>query len=263
MRKHIIFDHPVAGMLVSMVLTAFFYILSIAVGNNIFGAGSLMADFVKIPVLFLCILVHCLWFHGELHDFLKLQELRRGLLLGWSMLAVAAVIALSKLFGGQELGNPLYALFLGLIPGFSEEVLFRVLPLSIAMRQEKIRRNPLFVCFLPSLIFGIIHSANVLVGADPAATLLQVLYAVAIGLLLAGIYVRTGNMWSVVCLHTIIDASSLLTKTMQQAGGVLTEKNSTLDIVILVLFTIVFYINALLVLRRSGEAADTWKRMWG
>ena len=262
MRKHIIFDRTIPGMLVSMALAALTYILCAAVGNQIFGAASFMADLIQIPVLFFCLLVHRLWFHGELHGFFRVKGLKKGILLGWSMLLVAAIVALNKVFGGEELGSLPYALFLGLIPGFSEEVLFRVLPLSIAMRQETVRRNPLFVCFLPGVLFGIIHSANVLIGADPIGTLLQVVYAIAIGILLAGIYVRTGNMWAVIFLHSIVDAASFLTKRMQQAGGVLTDSNNILEIIILVLFTIAFYINALLVLRKSGEAADTWKEMW-
>ena len=58
---------------------------------------------------------------------------------------------------------------------------------------------------ISSLFFGIAHLFNLAGGANLAATLLQVVYAFAIGLMFAALAVRTQTILPLIVIHGLID----------------------------------------------------------
>ncbi len=101
--------------------------------------------------------------------------------------------------------------------------------------------------------FGLVHAFNVLIGADPVSTMLQVLYAVGMGLLFGGLYLLTGNLWVTVILHSFLDFASFMSASGQEAGGVLKESNNWLSNVVILIYTVLIYINAFLIWRKMKE----------
>lgn len=250
-RKHKVYDHPIIGMIVGMILVGLSYILVMGIVNPLLGENNTVAtSFAKIIIMMIFLLFHQFYFRDELKDLFKIKGLKKGILLGWSILLVSAIIFIvNHLLGGEPIGSVPYAILCGFVPGLSEEVIFRIIPLSIVMRKIKDKNKLLVPCLITSLPFGIIHLANIFVGADVGSSIIQMLYAIAIGILLAGIYVKTKNMWAIVFLHSLQDIVSFLSVSTQQSNGVLVESNNMVEIIVLLCFTITFYINAIYVWR--------------
>lgn len=232
------------------MLLAVIYYIAANVAANILAGGmnSILFDLLKIIFLVLLLLLYKLRYRNELPGFFRFTGTIRGTLLGWSMLLSASIVAINHVLLGQ-LGSIPYAFFCGFVPGFSEEVIFRILPLALVMRRCRETKELLKVSLVISICFGLIHGGNALIGANPTATLLQVLYAIGIGMLLSGIYLKTECFWPCIILHTWVDTASSFAKSMQEGSGVLTQSHTTLEILILLAFTVAFYVNAFMVAR--------------
>lgn len=263
MKKHALYDHPIGGSVVAMLIAFAVYAASQVVGIILLGREHSDArSAIMLGFMAALLLIHLFWFRGELHHFFKFKDMGRGVLLGWSMLIECLVVIIPNLIAGEKVGNVAYAFFLGVVPGLCEEVICRIVPLSIVMRHPD-KKNTTKVIIITSIFFGLLHCMNLIAGADPVATLWQVLYATGIGVLLSVIYVRTGNLWSVILLHTLVDTASFLWAVNQGANaGVLSTTMSTGENIQTLVMTALFYINAFVLLRKKEEGTETWKTMW-
>ena len=276
-RKHIIYDHPVLGMIVSVlfvglisILCSVFYIIATVLSTNSAELaaerlGSTQYALVIIAASLLVLLIHQWWFRGELHDFFSCHKLGSSLLLGWSAILIPLVLlALNLISGEMVFGSFTNALILGLQPGIYEEVSFRVLPISIAMRSKEREKLIPVTIILTSVLFGLVHSFNVLAGADPVNTVIQVVYATMIGFLFGAIYMRTGNLWITMILHSLTDIIAFWDADLQNTGGVLTTSQSAAENIFLIIIPIVYFCNALYIFRKEkrAEIPDVWEQKW-
>ena len=123
------------------------------------------------------------------------------------------IVAAGNLWGGirpealRSL-NPAEVLTMALV-GLLEELLFRCL----LLRGLERRLGRKATVILSSLIFGLIHGANLLVGQELAATGLQILSATAWGFLAAMVYCRGGSLLPCILAHALLDITSLFTAT--------------------------------------------------
>lgn len=85
-------------------------------------------------------------------------------------------------------------ILLGFIPAFQEEIAFRGMIVPNLLRIFNRPKGIWLSLFLSAAIFGLIHAGNILVGADVGTTIFQVAYAFGLGMLFAGILIRTGNL---------------------------------------------------------------------
>lgn len=102
--------------------------------------------------------------------------------------------------------NPLTAeiLILGLAPAIFEEVLFR----GIFIHNLKASgRSDIAALLISALFFGLIHLTNAVNGNIPQ-TLVQTGYSVVVGLVLGAVYIRTGDLFSVIIAHAAIDITN-------------------------------------------------------
>ena len=241
--------YPIRGAVISMLLAGLYYIaVSAVVSLVVSDANSILSELIRIISLVPLLLLYKIWHRKELPHLFGIAGTARGVLLGWSMLLMGAIVAVSNLLQG-DVGSIPYAFFAGFVPGFSEEVIFRVLPLSLVFQRSQEPKELMKVSLIISLCFGLLHGGNLLIGAELISTLLQVLYAIGIGMLLSGIYLKTGSFWPCIILHTWVDAASSISKSLQESSGVLTRTHTTLEIIILCAFTIAFYVNALMVFK--------------
>ena len=121
------------------------------------------------------------------------------------------IVASGNLWGGVSREalrslNPAEVLSMALV-GLLEELLFRCLLLRGLERRLGVKA----AVILSSLIFGLIHGANLLAGQELAATGLQILSATAWGFLAAMVYRRGGSLLPCILAHALVDITALFT----------------------------------------------------
>lgn len=113
----------------------------------------------------------------------------------------------------SKLGMPgLSVILLSLQAGVVEETIFRIMPLTFAMRHREKPRMILYSAIVSSVIFGVSHMANVNAGAPLDLTVFQTVSATMMGLFMAACLLRTGNiLFTIVphCLNDIIASTDL------------------------------------------------------
>ncbi len=102
--------------------------------------------------------------------------------------------------------NPLTTeiLILGLAPAIFEEVVFRGIFIHNLRKSGK---SDMAALLIPALIFGLVHLSNA-VNGNIAQALVQTGYAVVVGLVFGAIYIRTGDLFSVIIAHAAIDITN-------------------------------------------------------
>jgi membrane protease YdiL (CAAX protease family) len=99
--------------------------------------------------------------------------------------------------------NPLTTeiLILGLAPAIFEEVVFRGIFIN---NLKKSGRSDMAALLIPALFFGLIHMTNAVNGDIPQA-LVQTGYSIVVGLVFGAIYIRSGDLISVMIAHAALD----------------------------------------------------------
>lgn len=266
-KKRKVFDHPILGMFVSTLLVYLLIIFAVAIVGAILGTTQLSSVASSLTIMItsiICLLFHKFWFRKELHNFFSIKGLEQAFAMAWSIIIAVIITRISDVCAGKPTANVFIALILGLSPGISEEIAWRIIPISIAMRNKDKKGVIMMAYILPSLTFGIIHLFNIFVGADILATLFQFVYSIGLGLIFAAIYIRTGNMWCSIILHSLVDTVAFLTSDMQQSNGVLSESFELASYWPIAIFIILFFTNAFLIFKKDKRAniSDVWDKIW-
>ena len=97
-----------------------------------------------------------------------------------------------------------------ILVGVAEELVFRGIIAQTLLEHFGTSRAGIWkACLLSGLFFGGAHLTNILSSA-PFGVLMQCVFAASLGVMLAAIYFRTGNLWVTVFLHGAMDISSML-----------------------------------------------------
>ena len=152
------------------------------------------------------------------------------------------LIALATGISRMRFSEVVFYLVLACLVGFVEEAFFRGLMLrslsTLGLWQA---------AMISSAVFGLMHLQNLLFGADLAGTLLQVVYASAMGFGFAAVTLRTGAIWPLVVIHALIDFGAFVT-----SGEAGTVEISTTDVVVNTAYILVFVAFGLFMLRSAG-----------
>lgn len=194
--------------------------------------------------------------------FFSAEGTGKGLLLGWSVLIINAVTLLYDIISRKTFGSVGTALLYGITPGLTEEILCRIIPLSLVMRSPERKKLMLPSVAFTSIIFGLSHLVNIFSGADSVSTLFQVFYATGTGFLFGAIYIRTGNPWITVILHSLTDVIFYLGADAQSSGGVLSQNTGFSEAVFLLVYAVLYFVNAYFVFRKENSPG-LWSRIWG
>lgn len=115
---------------------------------------------------------------------------------------------LENLAGGitpLPLSSIILFFFIALLAGLVEEIYFRGLILH-ALATRGVWR----AVILSSILFGLLHSLNILFGWSPQVVLQQIAVAIAIGFVYAALVLRTGVIWPTMLLHFATDFAGFL-----------------------------------------------------
>ena len=106
----------------------------------------------------------------------------------------------------------LYSLFSILCVGIREECIYRATIQNIVAKKYANSVKGIWItAIVGSFIFGIMHAGNFFTTtADPSSIALQIISAMFSGLVLSSIYLRSGNLWVVILIHTLIDVAGLM-----------------------------------------------------
>ncbi len=157
----------------------------------------------------------------------------RGILIGMPMFALAVAGGIARLASELENGSPIppaaniivFVLAFALV-GIGEELSGRSIVAETLLEHFGLSRKGIFAaCGLSGLFFGLEHLANLLRSA-PAGVLVQAMSAAFLGMMLAAIYLRCGNVWAPAIIHAVWDIAITITSLFgsssvnQQIGGV-------------------------------------------
>lgn len=121
----------------------------------------------------------------------------------WFFTVALLPVILNSAFAGigyPGIGPLLFFLGLALLVGFVEETYFRGM-----MLRALLKRGPWQAVIITSLLFGPLHLLNAGAGANLAATLLQVVYAFAFGMMFAALALRTQTILPLIVIHGLMD----------------------------------------------------------
>lgn len=128
------------------------------------------------------------------------------------------VIATANLWHGIVIRYTLLETILNIVAmlciGFTEEILFRGYLLRLLMK-----RSTRFAILISSLTFALGHIVNLANGAELVPTLLQLVYALAIGLMLSVFVVKTGHLLPCCLFHGVFNALAAFSNETGQTIG--------------------------------------------
>jgi len=196
----------------------------------------------------------------------KKENLFKSLLPAWPLLLIAFVNLLSSIMslstGGINIFNIFNLILFCCAIGVYEEFLCRGwLFNEFLERFGHTKKQVLLSIILSSLIFGGIHFINYFTTSQGLlVTLAQIIQASASGMLLASLYYRNKNIWSVILLHAFYDfviflGSSTLIKDC--TTGTISSGMSSFLITNSILIAIFFILSTIAVLRKS----DRWNEL--
>jgi uncharacterized protein len=172
----------------------------------------------------------------------------------WWLFTVALLpVILNIAFGGigyPGLGPLLFFLVLALFVGFVEETYFRGMILRALLT-----RGPWQAVIISSLLFAISHPLNLLLGANLAATLMQVAWAFAFGMMYAALALRTQTILPLIVTHALTNFFGYLA-----VSPVETTSMSTIYYVVTA-GEIIIYIAYSLILMRQMKAQSLGKEV--
>ena len=195
----------------------------------------------------------------KIKGFFSFSKFKLAFLLACPMVLFAIANLFDPNFKISTLQAILIGVLAGLGPGFYEEVLFRGIIISYLMKFFKSSKGIYGVLIVSALLFGIVHLGNAQ-GAPLDATIFQVVYAAAVGILLGAVYLRTGNIWAPIFFHTLVDFTAF---AFALADKVAAFSWNTVNIITLIASIVVvvlgfYYVRS----SKHDEIIEVWEEKW-
>jgi membrane protease YdiL (CAAX protease family) len=183
--------------------------------------GSALAIFIGtgLPILVGgVLLVLFAWSIGWLRELFGRQSIRGH---GWMWIAIAVVLLTNALrfvaldYTAATAAVVLSWMMTGLFIGFAEEVLTRGFVVNL---MRKAGHPEIAVALVSAALFAVMHAGNFFEGQGGLATILQVFYTFAFGILMYLAYRVTGRLIVPILLHASTDPSIFLQTTYPSPG---------------------------------------------
>ena len=220
-----------------------------------------ITQFIAVIGGLLALAIHKRWFYPEYKGCLVGSGFKTALRISWPVLPFW-IFTIIRVIAAKLPLQPLKASLLGtaLMAGFCEEAAFRGIGVSYLMRQWKTEEKIPYVVVLTSVCFGLLHGVNLFSGAAVGITLLQIAAAGCIGVFLCAVFLRSGNLWVPILIHTLHDVLSLL---FLPGGAVLTQAVQADDLLDLLL-TVCLGSVGIYMIRKSKrqEIVNLWQKKW-
>lgn len=194
-------------LLISQIIPA---LIAYSLSDGKYGYDAIAEIFMALIVLIVVLR------YGNSYIFTeKRDKLRNTLFIGGPMLIVAIISFIGSLgeLGNAPITNIVNVVILCFAIGVAEEFLCRGwIQNEFIERYGETRKGVILSILCASVIFGLMHYANLIAGQGLFETTLQVLQAISSGFLFGAIYFRTKNIWNTVLLHGFYDLSLFLSE---------------------------------------------------
>lgn len=208
--------------------------------------GDLIAQ--EVVIIAFTLTINHFWVHQPLHFK---SNVSAKTILAVNIIPIILVIeAVIVTFKHNDINNFKTAIVVGICAGVTEELTFRGILLPGVLTHFSGHRGIWFAVLISSAFFGMAHMVN-LAHQPLEATLLQGTNALAMGIVLAAIYLRTRSLIFPMLLHGTNDYISTIV-----AHGNLTMHNESF--VPFIGNWIVYILIAIFLLRKS-KTQDTYK----
>lgn len=191
-----------------------------------------------------------------------------GLLTGGFMIYASIAAVISSLFLSSEDGKTEFIipkdltfgseqvwciLALTLAAGICEELLFRGIIFNTLrdLFGRDTEKGTIAAIVTSGVLFGLYHLLNLVSGVDISAVLPQVASTAALGIFLAAVYARWGNIWVTVFLHALMDICVVLPNSMKTNENIVESINNTMADNSKYLGVIIYIILAVILLRKE------------
>lgn len=210
-------------VIISLVITALFLLVMDGTGILIsrcktltFPGYSYSMITEMAATIFIILVLLILGYTNVLHErgegFLRGFYIG-GFMTGYCIYEVYAQFFLQRMSGAVPEPVPhilIFAVTMFLI-GFNEEMVFRGIVLNLFLDKfGNSKKGILTSVILSGVIFGGVHLTNIFSGVNVGSAMIQALEAGLLGILLAAIYLRSGNIWITIIAHALTDFASLL-----------------------------------------------------
>ena len=146
------------------------------------------------------------------------RKLLKGLLCGMPLIVVQLIVLISFFIDSASTPDvawkPMSMILLGLFSvvgiGIREECIFRATIQNILAKKYANSVKGIWITAIVSaVVFGLIHMTNIIAGVEVLSALVQSFTNIGIGLFFAALYLRSGNIWVLVLIHTLTDTAGL------------------------------------------------------
>ena len=200
----------VLAAVVSTLIIGFAGFSNLITANNYFDSNLSFFISEVVAIILLLAVAWKLEFFDQ--TFFSKRNLKIGALLSVPILIIAVFwnILPPVLYNNPSLfridiGLIVIAFLTTLAIGFAEEILFRGLIFRNFLRRYGMTKKGIYISIIvSSVIFGLVHASNA-VSSSPDAIIQQVIYATAIGIILALFYLITGNLLVPALCHGLFD----------------------------------------------------------
>lgn len=217
----------------SEIWFAVIWIIAYVVLLSVSDAVSEQIGLVKSVTLAACVLLSIIIFaFVKKNGFMEYYGLCKGEYDVKKWLYFIPVIAVSSVnfwFGVQINMSVPESIFYAtsmIFVGFLEEVIFRGF-LFKAMSKDNMKS----AIIVSSLTFGMGHIVNLLNGSAFLPTILQIIYASAIGFMLIMIFIKSGSILHCIIFHAVVNSTSTFA----------TNKSNTVGIILCVIITVISF----------------------
>ena len=209
----------------------------------------------------------------------------RGLFTGGFMIVMAVFAIISAIISRMDSlafrgkGTILFSTVLFIFTGMAEEFMFRGITADVVLRrgfgavqgeiasgqstgskenasgQMEITPGRVWeAVFISGLLFGLMHGLNLLT-APTLGVIVQMISAVLLGMVIAAIYCRSGNIWVVAAIHAFNDiAAGFPTLVLRSDGGGISGIIGSYGLTHLL--SLIPYAVALIVILRPGKMKE-------
>jgi membrane protease YdiL (CAAX protease family) len=193
----------------------------------------------------------------------------RGIICGLPLI-LSQVMSLFFFFS-ENVGNPsvdwkpwyliVYSVFTIVGVGIREECIYRAtLQNIIAKKYTNSVKGIWITVIFSSLFFGLCHISNVFFGMEPISVLTQVISAAFLGLLYGAIYLRSGNIWVLIVLHSVTDIAGLAGSNFLVGSNDIEQMSETMAFSIGKAIMWLIYIGFAIFLLRPSKCEEIFER---